>query len=107
MTRTETVATDEDLVRSRLGSLLADHDPASTPAVEFLGARFDAGLAWVSFPVGRGGLGVSPDLQGLVERELREVGAPNETDRNVIGYGMAAPPILEHGTDEQQARYLR
>ena len=104
---TDTVTTDEDLVRSALQDLLADHDPASTPAVEFLGARFDAGLAWVSFPVGRGGLGVSPDLQGLVERELRAVDAPNEADRNVIGYGMAAPTILTHGTDEQRTRYLR
>jgi alkylation response protein AidB-like acyl-CoA dehydrogenase len=107
MTRTEALTTDEELVHSRLGSLLAAYDPASTAAVEFLGARFDAGLAWVSFPVGRGGLGVSPDLQGLVERELRRVGAPNEVDRNVIGYGMAAPTILEHGTEDQRDRYLR
>src|SRR5580698_7696183 len=107
MPLTDTVTTDEDLVRSRLRALLADHNPSSTPAVEFLGARFDAGLAWVSFPVGRGGLGVSPDLQGLVERELRAVDAPNEVDRNVIGYGMAAPTVLTHGTDEQRTRYLR
>src|SRR3984885_3713248 len=104
---TDSVTTDEDLVLSRLHELVADHDPSSTPAVEFLGARFDAGLAWVSFPVGRGGLGVSPDLQGLVERELRAVDAPNEVDRNVIGYGMAAPTVLTHGTDEQRTRYLR
>ncbi len=107
MPLTDTLTTDEDLVRTRLQDLLAEHDPASTPAVEFLGARFDAGLAWVSFPVGLGGLGVSPDLQGIVERELRDVGAPNEADRNVIGYGMAAPTVLTHGTEEQRARYLR
>jgi len=107
MPLTDTVTTDEALVRSRLQDLLAEHDPASTPAVEFLGARFDAGLAWVSFPVGLGGLGVSPDLQGLVERELRLVNAPNEADRNVIGYGMAAPTVLTHGTDVQRERYLR
>src|SRR3984885_10773440 len=104
---TDSVTTDEDLVLSRLHELVADHDPSSTPAVEFLGARFDAGLAWVSFPVGLGGLGLSPDLQGLVERELRAVDAPNETDRNVIGYGMAAPTLLTHGTEEQRERYLR
>ena len=104
---TDSVRTDEDLVLSRLSELIAEHDPSSTPPVEFLGARFDAGLAWVSFPVGRGGLGVSPDLQGLVERELRAVDAPNEVDRNVIGYGMAAPTVLTHGTDEQRDRYLR
>src|ERR1700688_2526339 len=107
MPLTDAVTTDEDFVRSRLRDLLAGHDPASTPAVEFLGARFDAGLAWVSFPEGLGGLGLSPELQGLVERELRQVGAPNEADRNVIGYGMAAPTILAHGTEEQRARYLR
>jgi alkylation response protein AidB-like acyl-CoA dehydrogenase len=107
MPLTDAVTTDEDLVRSRLRDLLADHDPASTPAVEFLGARFDAGLAWVSFPVGLGGLGLSPELQGLIERELRAVDAPNEADRNVIGYGMAAPTLLTHGTEEQRARYLR
>src|ERR1700722_17595429 len=107
MTTSDTLTTDEELVRSRLHELLAEHDPASTPAVEFLGARFDAGLAWVSFPVGLGGLGVSPDLQGIVERELRDVGAPNEADRNVIGYGMAAPTVLTHGTEEQRDRYLR
>src|SRR6202167_6307369 len=107
MPHTDTVTTDEDLVLARLRELLPRHGPASTPSVEFLGARFDAGLAWVSFPVGRGGLGVSPDLQGLVEREMRAVDAPNEVDRNVIGYGMAAPTILTHGTEDQRARYLR
>src|SRR3974390_2215449 len=34
------------LVLERVERLLAEHDPATTPAVEFLGARFDAGLAW-------------------------------------------------------------
>ena len=87
--------------------LLATHDPTSTPPVEFAGARFDAGLAWVWFPEGFGGLGVSPDLQGIVERQLRPVGAPNDIERNVIGYGMAAPTILTHGTDEQRDALLR
>jgi len=107
VTVTDAVDTGEALVRSRLQELLAAHDPAHSTPVEFLGARFDAGLAWVSFPEGSGGLGVNPGLQGLVERELRRVGAPDESERNVIGYGMAAPTILVHGTEEQRARYLR
>jgi alkylation response protein AidB-like acyl-CoA dehydrogenase len=108
MTATDVLATEaEQLVRTRLEELLATHDPASTPAVEFAGARFDAGLAWVWFPEGYGGLGVSPDLQGIVEREMRRVGAPNDIERNVIGFGMAAPTILTHGTDEQRTRLLR
>jgi alkylation response protein AidB-like acyl-CoA dehydrogenase len=95
------------MVRERVEELLAKHNPASTPPAEVLGARFDAGLAWVWFPEGHGGLGLSPDAQGVVERELARAGAPSEYERNVIGYGMGAPTVLAHGTDEQRRRYLR
>jgi alkylation response protein AidB-like acyl-CoA dehydrogenase len=105
---TDLLATDaEILVRTRLDELLAAHDPQATPPVEFAGARYDAGLAWVWFPEGFGGLGLSPDLQGIIEQRLRKAGAPNEIERNVIGYGMAAPTVLTHGTDEQKRRLLR
>ncbi|MHB8328993.1 MAG: acyl-CoA dehydrogenase family protein [Acidimicrobiales bacterium] len=108
MSVTDDFATDEQrLVGTRLDELLAAHDPTAMPTAEFLGARFDAGLAWVWFPKGLGGLGLSQELQGVVERELRKAGAPNEAERNVIGYGMAAPTILAHGTDEQRRRLLR
>ena len=107
MTVTDRTTTGQDLVRAKLAELLATHDPATTRVTEFLGARFDAGLAWVSFPEGLGGLGAPQELQGLVERELRKADAPSEAERNVIGYGMAAPTILTHGTDEQRRRYLR
>jgi len=107
MPLTDAVTTDEDLVRSRTKELLAAYDPATTDPVTFLGARFDAGLAWVWFPEGLGGLGVAPAWQAAAERDLRAAGAPSEVERNVIGYGMAAPTILTHGTDEQKQRYLR
>jgi len=87
--------------------LLAEHDPASTPAVEFLGARFDAGLAWIWFPEGYGGLGLPPQLQDPVERRLREADAPSVVGQNVIGYAMGAPTVLAHGTEEQKRRLLR
>ena len=48
-------AVAEDL-RARVRALLDEHDPVSTDPREFLGARFDAGLAWVHFPRGSGGL---------------------------------------------------
>jgi alkylation response protein AidB-like acyl-CoA dehydrogenase len=96
-----------DMVTRGLEKLLAEHDPATTGAVEFLGARFDAGLAWVWFPPGDGGLGVDPGLQDLVERTLADAKAPNESQRNMIGYGMGAPTIQTHGTPEQRKRYLR
>jgi len=97
----------EELVNRELDELLKRNDPSGTTTSEFLGARFDAGLAWVWFPVGEGGLGVDPVFQTVVERTLAESGAPNESQRNPIGYGMAAPTIASHGTTEQRSRYLR
>ncbi len=100
-------AAEADL-RLRVDALLADHDPASTPRRTFLEARYDAGLAWVHFPEGLGGLGLPRGLQGLVDDRLEAAGAPdNDPRRNGIGLGMAAPTILTLGTDEQRARFLR
>jgi alkylation response protein AidB-like acyl-CoA dehydrogenase len=99
---------DSGQVRERVREFLAEHDPAATPRREFLRARFDAGLAWVHFPEGLGGLGAPRALQAEVESELAAAGAPdNEPGRIGIGLGMAAPTILRHGTQEQQARFLR
>ncbi|HEV8295860.1 MAG TPA: acyl-CoA dehydrogenase family protein [Acidimicrobiales bacterium] len=102
------VAPADELVRSHLRALLADHDPLVSPASAFLGAQFDRGLAWVWFPAGCGGMGLEPHWQEVVDRELASAGAPApDIDRNVIGYGMAAPTIATHGDDAQRARWLR
>jgi alkylation response protein AidB-like acyl-CoA dehydrogenase len=93
---------------ARVAALMQEHDPATTARAEFLGARFDAGLAWVHHPVGLGGLGRSRALQRTVDEALAAAGAPDvDRQRAVIGLGMAAPTILRHGTPEQQHRYLR
>jgi len=98
----------EDDVRHRVQDLLAGHDPATTPRLEFLRARFDAGLAWVHYPVGLGGLGLPRQLQAVVNAELAAAGAPDNDPRRIgIGLGMAAPTILRFGTDEQRRRFLR
>ncbi|WP_238014175.1 acyl-CoA dehydrogenase family protein [Dactylosporangium sp. AC04546] len=87
---------------------LRAHDPATTDRLEFLRARFDAGLAWVQFPPGLGGLGLPRERQTEVEAVLAEAGAPDNNPRRIgIGLGMAAPTILRHGTDEQHRRWLR
>ncbi|HEX5403920.1 MAG TPA: acyl-CoA dehydrogenase family protein, partial [Pseudonocardiaceae bacterium] len=108
---TET-ATTEPLaaadLRDRVRDLLAAHDPATTDRLEFLRARFDAGLAWVHFPVGLGGLGASRTLQTVVETDLAAAGAPNNDPRRIgIGLGMAAPTILRFGSEELKTRFLR
>src|ERR671933_415680 len=95
-------------VRARVGDLLAAHAPATTPRLDFLRARFDAGLAWVHYPVGLGGLAAPRALQSVVDAELAAAGAPdNDPGRIGIGLGMAAPTILGFGTPEQQQRWLR
>ncbi len=96
------------LVDERLERLLDEHPPGVNDEEEFWGAQFDLGLAWVHFPEGSGGLGVSRSLQRVVVEELRKAGASfANIDRNVIGYGMGAPTVVAHGTDEQRQRYLR
>ncbi|MGZ4709984.1 MAG: acyl-CoA dehydrogenase family protein [Acidimicrobiales bacterium] len=98
---------DEQAVLDRCEQLLAEHPPSSTRAREFLGAQFDLGLAWVHFPEGNGGLGLSPGLQRVIAERLGKENAPLSAPRNPIGHGMGAPTVLTHGSDDQRARYLR
>ncbi len=106
MTATTPEITEQDVV-ARCEQLLAEHPPASLSTEEFLGHQFDAGLAWVHFPQGSGGLGIAPRLQTAVNSTLAAGGAPSAYYRNPIGYGMGAPTVLTHGSDEQKQRYLR
>ncbi|MFR9730113.1 acyl-CoA dehydrogenase family protein [Saccharopolyspora sp. MS10] len=99
--------TDAADLRAAVRDFLAEHDPGGD-RLEFLRARFDAGLAWVNFPSGLGGRDAPRELQIVVDAEFAAAGAPdNAPSRNGIGLGMAAPTILRFGTDEQRARYLR
>jgi alkylation response protein AidB-like acyl-CoA dehydrogenase len=97
---------DEAALRKRTREFLAGHDPEAIGRLAFLRARFDAGLAWVHFPPGLGGLGAPRELQSVVEREFE--GTPQlDVGRQTIGLGMAAPTLLMFGTPEQKQRYLR
>ena len=62
-------------VADALDHLLASADPGTIPQPEFRGLQFDAGLAEVHHPVGRGGLGADPAEQLEVERRLSAAGA--------------------------------
>jgi alkylation response protein AidB-like acyl-CoA dehydrogenase len=102
-----TALTADDL-RGQVREFLAGHDPAAMDRLDFLRARFDAGLAWVHYPPGLGGQGLSRALQPAVDGEFAAAGAPNNSpERNGIGLGMAAPTVLAYGNDEQQKRWLR
>ena len=99
------MATEADLVDERIQELIAKADPSD--AKGFLGMQFDLGLAWVHFPEGRGGLGVSPALQRPVNEAVAAVGGPSAWMANPIGHGMGAPTVLTHGSAKQHDRYLR
>ena len=101
-------ATDPDAARvdALIDQLLAENPPESTDDQAFLEAQYDLGLAWVRFPEGYGGIGVSPKLQRTVISRVNRAGGPVGGTLNPIGYGMCAPAVMEHGTDEQK-RMLR
>jgi len=104
---TESTSQDERAVLELCERLLAEYPPATTDAHQFLGAQFDAGLAYVQYPKGVGGLGLRPGVQGVIDERLRAAGAPNPVALNPIGWGMGFPTVATHGTDAHRQRYLR
>ncbi|MFZ8822106.1 MAG: acyl-CoA dehydrogenase family protein, partial [Ilumatobacteraceae bacterium] len=90
-----------------IDELLAECPLPATPMPEFLGAQFDRGLAWVHFPTGHGGLGLSPKHQTHINSRLFAAGAANPFFLNPMGYGMCGPTVVEWGSDDQRSRYLR
>src|SRR4051794_11713908 len=97
----------DDRVIALVDQLLEENPPKTTDVAAFLGAQFDLGLAWVHFPEGNGGLGLSPKLQRVIQDRIAKGGGPHPYGRNPIGYGMGAPTIVTHGSDAQKQRYLR
>jgi alkylation response protein AidB-like acyl-CoA dehydrogenase len=101
-------AADADRVAEAAQRVVAEHDPRSVPIQQFLGACYDAGLSWVHFPEGFGGLGVSRGVQAVADRILQSAGGPVPLGLNPMGYGMAAPTIREHAhTDDVRRALLR
>ncbi len=73
-------------IRSRIDQFLDLHPVESLPDMEFHAARFDAGLAFVTFAEGCGGLNAEPALHGVVEDLFLAAGARDWRARNVIGH---------------------
>ncbi|MGH8998498.1 MAG: acyl-CoA dehydrogenase family protein [Acidimicrobiia bacterium] len=96
-----------ELVGERLDQLLSEFEPRAAEPRVFLGRQFDLGLAWVSFPSGRGGLGAPASLQRMVDQRLTAARAPRALLRNAVGIGLVVPTLAAHGTDAQQDRHLR
>ena len=100
------MTTAADRVAELANRVVADHDPKQVPVPEFLGACYDAGLSWVHFPEGLGGLGVSRGLQAVADAILQGAGGPVPLGLNPMGYGMAAPTVREHAQTEDVKKSL-
>ena len=96
-----------DEVNRLVDELLATCPDPAADQTTFAGEQFDRGLAWVHFPVGLGGLDLSPKYQPIINNRVFAAGATNPFQRNPMGYGMCGPTIVEWGTPEQKQKYLR
>ncbi len=96
-------------IRGRVRKLLEEAHPDRVDQFTFRGKQYDHGLAWVHFPEGYGGLGVSPGLQAVVADEIAKHAKTIYDDMmiNAIGIGMGAPTVLTHGTDWMRDNLLR
>ncbi len=108
MTMTEPTTITDDELRERTTALIEAVDPHATDQFTFRGAQFDAGLAMVHFPEGKGGLGLSRSKQPVIDEVLREAKVPyHDLMVNPIGIGMGAPVVLNHGTEEMHHKHLK
>jgi alkylation response protein AidB-like acyl-CoA dehydrogenase len=102
---------NEAELRERTRALLADVNPDAegVSMIDFRGAQFDHGLAWVHFPEGHGGLNLNAKLQTVVYDELQQ-GAKTFYEplgNNPIGIGMGAPVVNTYATEDQKKQLLR
>ena len=98
----------ESDIRERTRALLDEIHPERSDAFTFRRAQYDHGLAWVHFPEGLGGLGVSPKLNAVVTDEIAKHSKVIHGDppAAAIGIGMGAPVVATHGTEWMQQELL-
>ena len=91
---------DESELRKRTRALLDEVHPEKSDAVTFRRAQYEHGLAWVHFPEGYGGLGLSPKMSQTVFDEISKNSAVYHHDppAAIIGIGMGAPVVLTDGS---------
>lgn len=95
------------VVQAATSRLIDEVDHQAVGGATFRGEQYDRGLAFVHHPVGLGGLGLSPNLQGVIDEMLAEAKVPPAFASNPIGVGMAAPTVMTYGSATLQERLLR
>jgi alkylation response protein AidB-like acyl-CoA dehydrogenase len=94
-----------DAFRGELRSFLDTSWNPNLSLREWRERLVDAGWACPTWPVEWYGRGLSGSEAAVVARELAAVGAPGPPAG--AGIGLAAPTILEHGSDDVKRRFLR
>ena len=95
-------------LRERTRALLDEVHPEHTDSVSFRRAQYDHGLAWVHFPEGHGGLGLSPKMNVVVLDEISKHSkvVHHDPPASIIGIGMGAPVVLTYGSEEMKRQML-
>ena len=71
----------------------------------FLATLAEAGMAVPRWPAHLGGMGATPEQAAIVARELARFDSP-ELYPFMVGIGLVGPTVIEHGTPDQQQRWL-
>ncbi|HEY8123213.1 MAG TPA: acyl-CoA dehydrogenase family protein [Myxococcota bacterium] len=99
---------NEAELRGRVQKLLAEAHPERTDSIAFRRKQYEHGLAWVHFPEGYGGLGISPKQQLIVLDEISKHSkvVHHDPPAATIGIGMGAPTVLTYASDAQKKYHL-
>lgn len=99
---------DEAELRARTRALLEVVHPERDDAITFRRAQYDHGLAWVHFPEGFGGLGLSPKMNYTVRDEILQHSkiVHDTPPASIIGIGMGAPVVNTYADEETKKRLL-
>jgi alkylation response protein AidB-like acyl-CoA dehydrogenase len=98
----------EEELRKRTRALLEEVHPEKTASIPFRQKQYEHGLAWVHFPEGHGGLGLSPKMNIVVSDEISKHSkvVHHDPPASIIGIGMGAPVVLTYGTEEMKKTLL-
>ncbi len=98
----------EEELRDRVRALLDEVHPEKVDSVTFRRKQYDHGLAWVHFPEGHGGLGLSPKMNLVVSDEISKHSSVVHGDppASIIGIGMGAPVVLTYGSEAMKKELL-
>jgi alkylation response protein AidB-like acyl-CoA dehydrogenase len=99
------VSTTAEDLRAEVRAWLQENWHDSLPLFDWRGLLADAGWGCPTWPTQWWGRGLSPGLGGVVEEEIARFGAVGAAPGQ--GVTLAGATILQHGSDDVKARFLR